>query len=116
MFLLLERKEQDMKLRTIKSLYDEIRKEDPDTELTLNFLRTLVNKGIIPSIRLGKRILIDCDDIKQCFRADYVSNLLKQQNEINDSNVHSQKYDKSSDKKSDKFAQTVREIKVQRRR
>ena len=58
-----------MKMRTINDAFTEIKTYDPDTGMTLSGLRRLVNIGKIPSIKIGRRILIDYDNLHE-----YLSN------------------------------------------
>lgn len=37
----------------------ELKKDDPDTPITLNFIRNLVKRGLIPSIKVGRGYLIN---------------------------------------------------------
>ncbi|MCL2146360.1 MAG: hypothetical protein FWH52_01010 [Synergistaceae bacterium] len=50
-----------MRLRTISTAMDEIRKIDPGTALTQNALRKAVIEGRIPHKLNGNRILVDVD-------------------------------------------------------
>ena len=54
-----------MKMRTISEAYAEIKSCDPDTGMTLSGLRRLVSTGKIPSIRIGRRILIDYGNLHE---------------------------------------------------
>ncbi|HCS73017.1 MAG TPA: hypothetical protein DIW17_03990 [Clostridiales bacterium] len=38
-----------------------IREEDPDSAVTLNYIRSLASSGKIPVHRIGRRKLINCD-------------------------------------------------------
>ena len=50
-----------LKMRTIKEAYRTILRDDPHTALTLCAIRRLVNEGTIPSIRVGRKILLNLD-------------------------------------------------------
>jgi len=54
-----------MRLRTQKELMAEIRDLDPNTALTPYALRRLVLSGKIPTVRSGRRYLIDADCIEE---------------------------------------------------
>lgn len=41
----------------------ELKKDDPDTPITLNFIRSLVKKGLIPAIKVGRGYLINYDTL-----------------------------------------------------
>lgn len=49
------------RLRTIHQAYNLIKFEDPDTAVSENLIRKLVNEGKIPSIKSGTWFLIDVD-------------------------------------------------------
>lgn len=38
-----------------------LKQEDPGTQVTLNFIRTLANNGSIPHVKVGRRKLINYD-------------------------------------------------------
>ena len=46
-------------MRGIKQAVEEIKAADPDTALTVNGLRALVNSGTVPCVRMGRKILIN---------------------------------------------------------
>lgn len=50
-----------MRIRTIKSAIEELKKEDINCQLTENALRRMVKENQIPYSRSGTRILIDID-------------------------------------------------------
>jgi hypothetical protein len=52
-----------MKMRSISEAFSELKSVDPKTALTLSGLRRLVNSGMIPSIKIGRRILVDYDSL-----------------------------------------------------
>lgn len=70
-----------MKIRTINEAYEGLKNTDPETAMTLSGLRRLVATGKIPSIRIGRRILIDYGNV-----LDYLKNPPV------DSNVHDDDY------------------------
>lgn len=47
----------------------ELKKEDPNTPITVNFIRSLAKKGLIPSIKIGRKYLINFDKL-----LDYLAN------------------------------------------
>lgn len=57
------------KMRIIKDIYSEIKRNDPDTAITMCALRRLVATGVIPSVQVGRKRLIDSDKIM-----DYLNN------------------------------------------
>lgn len=50
-------------LRTLSEAYDYIKKQDPDTALTPWALRLMVVSGEVPSIKAGRKYLIDMDGL-----------------------------------------------------
>jgi excisionase family DNA binding protein len=50
-----------LRMRYPKQALDLIREEDPGTQLTVNFIRQLAYSGRIPSVKVGRRHLIDVD-------------------------------------------------------
>lgn len=51
------------KLRLLSEAYNEIKKEDPDTALTMNALRCLVKSKEIPTVKIGRKRLIDYEKL-----------------------------------------------------
>lgn len=51
------------RLRGIRDTALYFKREDPDTKITEYFLRRLVKEGKIPSVMLGKKLLINLDDL-----------------------------------------------------
>lgn len=47
------------KMRTPHNAIEELRQADPKTELTERALRTLILTGKIPSVRIGKKYLVN---------------------------------------------------------
>lgn len=58
-----------VRMRTAKSLLREIQTQDPDTEITLHFIRRLIASGTIPVVHVGRKNLVDMDLV-----LDYLSN------------------------------------------
>lgn len=48
-----------MKLRLISEAYNDIKEQDKNTALTLYGLKRLVKEGVIPSVKIGTKTLID---------------------------------------------------------
>jgi len=53
----------------MREAYEEIKKADPGTAITMNYIRKLVITGAVPSMRAGSRYLINMDDLES-----YLSN------------------------------------------
>ena len=56
------------RMRLIKDAFEQLKKEDPETDITIYALRTIVNSGVIPTVRLGRKLLINYDSL-----LDYLS-------------------------------------------
>ena len=54
------------KMRTAKGLLEELQREDPDTEITLHYIRGIIKKGMLPVCNVGPRRLVNYDTFK-CF-------------------------------------------------
>ena len=54
-----------VRMRYPQQALEELRKEDPDTSVTLHFIRSLVKSGKIPSIRIGRGYLLNYDALVQ---------------------------------------------------
>jgi len=53
------------KMRTLKEAIDHIKSVDPDTALTYHALRTMVLSGVIPHVSIGKKRLVNLNEIEQ---------------------------------------------------
>lgn len=54
-----------MRMRTIESSYEELRREDPNTELSKTAWRRLITTGILPSVLVGSKRLVDMDVVPE---------------------------------------------------
>ena len=72
-----------IRIRMMKEAFEEIKKADPRTAITMNYIRRLILSGAIPSIRVGNRHLINMDDLE-----DYLANPKRQ--EIDRVRIYSQ--------------------------
>ncbi len=52
-----------VKLRTSDQAYELIKKMDPDTALTRHAVRTIITSGDIPTLKIGRKTLVDIDDL-----------------------------------------------------
>lgn len=50
-----------VRMRSPKQALEELKKEDPKTPLTLNYIRSLAASGKIPVAKVGRRYLINYD-------------------------------------------------------
>lgn len=55
------------RLRTAQGVLDELRKEDPDTAVTLSAIRRFLKTGRVPVIRVGNKQLVNFDEFCSCF-------------------------------------------------
>lgn len=51
------------RMRTAPGVMEAIREEDPDTELTLHYIRTLIRTEAVPVLKVGKKKLVDVADV-----------------------------------------------------
>ncbi len=49
------------KMRTAQQVYDQIHKEDPESSVSLWYIRLLVKQGKIPVLKAGSKFLINYD-------------------------------------------------------
>ena len=63
------------KTRTLESCFDEIKRQDPGTALTRTALRRLVTSGTIPSVRIGRKYLVNVDAVWGFLRGECVREL-----------------------------------------
>ena len=62
-----------MRMRSINDAYGELKNSDPNTAMTLSGLRRLVGTGKIPSVRIGRRIIINYDNLLEYLRNPFVN-------------------------------------------
>lgn len=55
-------------MRLVKDAFEQLKKEDPETDITIYGLRTIVKSGVVPTVRLGRKLLINYDSL-----LDYLS-------------------------------------------
>lgn len=58
-----------IKLRTIRTAYDSIKKMDPETAITPWAIRTVVSGGYIPYRRQGNKYVFNLDDLLDYFNS-----------------------------------------------
>ena len=51
------------KMRLIADAYKQIKQDDPNSALTMNGLKCLIKKGEIPSVKIGRKTLINYDTL-----------------------------------------------------
>lgn len=52
-----------IRYRTIKGAVQELQAEDPNTQITKYLLRKLVMSGEIPSLKTGKKYIVNVDEL-----------------------------------------------------
>lgn len=56
------------RMRTIAKIVSELRKLDPDTEVSEYYIRQLVKTGAVPVVWAGTKALINLDDVLELLR------------------------------------------------
>lgn len=59
-----------MKMRLISEAYKEIKEADHASALTLYSITRLVKEGTIPSVKIGRKTLIDAESIHAYLKGD----------------------------------------------
>lgn len=49
------------RMRTLPKAYQEIKKLDPDTDFSMRSLRKLIKSGIIPTVKIQNKTLVNLD-------------------------------------------------------
>lgn len=57
------------RMRTAGKVLDLIKEQDPGTEVTLHYLRHLINTGKIPVTPVGRKKLVDADAVMEYIAA-----------------------------------------------
>lgn len=56
------------RMRLVKDAYEQLRKDDPDTNITMYALRTIIKSGVVPTVKLGRKTLVNYDSLLEFFR------------------------------------------------
>ena len=51
------------KFRTITQAFYEIKANDPETALSMNYIRTILTDGSVPTIKAGNKVLVDMNEL-----------------------------------------------------
>lgn len=51
------------RMRTAQGVLDEIKAHDPDTEITLHYIRKLIKENAVPVVSVGTKKLVDVDQL-----------------------------------------------------
>lgn len=65
-----------VRMRFPAQALEELRKADPDTPVTLHFIRSLARKGLIPCVQIGRRRLLNYDAL-----VEYLANPTREETE-----------------------------------
>lgn len=52
-------------MRTLKQAYEEIKTADPESAITMSYLRRLVVSGKIPAVKAGTKYLLNMDTLQE---------------------------------------------------
>lgn len=59
------------KYRTINAAYAEIKKQDPETEISMHGIRMGVKQGLIPSTKIGKKVVVSIESILNFYNGKF---------------------------------------------
>lgn len=49
------------RMRTASKVLEIIKEQDPDTEVTLHYIRQIIKTGAVPCVTVGRKKLVDAD-------------------------------------------------------
>ncbi len=52
-----------VRMRTAEKVLEIIKAEDPDTAVTLHYVRRIIKSGAVPCVTLGRKKLVDADAV-----------------------------------------------------
>jgi len=58
------------RMRTAQQVYDEIHKEDPESSVSLWYIRTVIKQGKVPVLKAGTKFLINYDRFLEYLAGD----------------------------------------------
>ena len=59
------------RMRTAEKVLEEIKREDPETEVTLHYIRRLIKTGAVPVVACCLKKLVNVDDIQSLLAQGY---------------------------------------------
>ena len=59
------------RMRTAERVLDEIKAADPDTEVTLHYIRQLIREEAVPVVCCGRKKLVNVDAVMELLSAGY---------------------------------------------
>lgn len=57
-----------MRIRLISEVHKELLRDDPNSAITIYSLRILIKQGKIPSVHIGRKTLVDYDEVIRYFK------------------------------------------------
>jgi hypothetical protein len=58
-------------MRTAERVLDEIKKVDPETEVTLHYIRALIRAEAVPVVACGRKKLVNVDAVMELLASGY---------------------------------------------
>ena len=59
-----------VRMRTAQQVYDEIHKEDPESSVSLWYIRSVIKQGKVPILKAGTKFLINYDRFLEYLAGD----------------------------------------------
>lgn len=59
------------RMRTAAKVLEEIRADDPNSEVTLNYIRRIIRLGAVPVVECGRKKLVNVDDVISLLASGY---------------------------------------------
>lgn len=59
------------RMRTAERVLEEIKKEDPDSEVTLHYIRALIRAEAVPVVACGRKKLVSVDAVMELLANGY---------------------------------------------
>lgn len=60
------------RMRTAERALEEIKREDPETEITLHYIRAMIRAKAVPVAVCGRKKLVNLDALMELLRGGYV--------------------------------------------
>lgn len=60
------------RMRTAEKVLEEIKRVDPDTEITLHYIRAMIRVEAVPVVACGRKKLVNLDALMDLLRDGYV--------------------------------------------
>lgn len=59
------------RMRTAAKVLEEIRAYDPNSEISLNYIRRIIRIGAVPVVECGRKKLVNVDDVLSLLASGY---------------------------------------------